>query len=107
MAESESSWISTILQARRVAPRQRLVLSLVFGLVAGWMTLHENVRTIGHRDFGQVWFAARAVLHGADPYPLIGIGRAFSWPWHFLFSLPASIATIQLASFSAYVVTVI
>lgn len=40
-------------------------------------------------DFDQVWYAAQALWHGQDPYPLIGLGRAFEWKWPFYYPLPA------------------
>jgi hypothetical protein len=52
------------------------------------------------RDFAQTWFAARAVLQGKSPYPLIGPGRAFDWPAPWLYPLPAAVATVPLAPFS-------
>ena len=108
MSESpQTSWITAVLQTRRVPLRQRSVLSGALGLMAGWMTVLENIRTIGHRDFGQVWFAARAILHGSDPYSLIGVGREFSWPWPFIYPLPAAVAAIPLAPFTEHAATVI
>lgn len=49
------------------------------------------------RDFDQVWFGARAVLRGADPYALIGPGRAFEWRWPLYYPLPAMLVALPLA----------
>jgi hypothetical protein len=48
-------------------------------------------------DFEQVHFAAQAVVHGYDPYELIGPGRMFPWKWRFFYPLPAAIILAPLA----------
>jgi hypothetical protein len=50
-------------------------------------------------DIDQVWFAARALLQGRDPYVLIGPGREFQWPWDFYYPLPAAVMFAPLAPF--------
>lgn len=71
------------------------------GLLTGAVTAQTILRTGTPRDFDQSWFAARAVLSGVDPYDVIGPGRAFEWPFGFLYPLPAALAAIPLAHFSA------
>jgi hypothetical protein len=48
-------------------------------------------------DIDQVWFAARALLDGRNPYELIGPGRQFEWPWQFYYPLPAAVMFMPLA----------
>lgn len=48
-------------------------------------------------DIDQVWFAARALLEGRDPYALIGPGQEFEWPWQFYYPLPAAVMFTPLA----------
>lgn len=72
----------------------------MFGVVAGGLAYLTAAGDPYPRDFGQVWFAARALLHGQDPYLLIGPGRVFAWPWPFYYPLPAAVAAIPLAPFS-------
>jgi hypothetical protein len=50
-------------------------------------------------DIDQVWFAARALLDGRNPYDLIGPGREFEWPWQFYYPLPAAVMFTPLAAF--------
>jgi hypothetical protein len=69
-------------------------------MVAGAVTWQANVTKPWPRDFGQVWYAARAVLRGADPYSLIGPGHAYAWAWPFLYPLPAAVAAVPLAPLS-------
>jgi hypothetical protein len=59
-----------------VPSRRRKVLSVLCGLVAAAIALFKNWQLAYPRNFGQFWFAARAVLHGVHPYRLIGPGRA-------------------------------
>jgi len=50
------------------------------------------------RDFDQIWFAARAIVGGRNPYELIGPGRAFEWEFPFFYPLPAALIATPLAS---------
>ena len=52
-------------------------------------------------DFEQVWFAARALLKGHDPYALIGPGRAFPFDFQFHYPLTAAVVAIPVTPFSA------
>jgi hypothetical protein len=51
-------------------------------------------------DFGQVWFAAHALLHGGDPYQLIGPNLRFNTDFPLLYPLTAAVSTLPLAVFS-------
>src|SRR5689334_427156 len=92
---------------RRVPVFHRLLLSILLGGVSGGVTLQKALRIPYSCDFGPVWFAARAILRGADPYALIGAGRAYEWPWPFLFPLPAAIVAIPVAPLSRVLATVL
>jgi hypothetical protein len=81
----------------RVPWRPRLALALAGGLLAAYATLRAYRASPGHHDFGQVWFASRAILRGENPYHLIGPGLEYDWPWPFLYPLVASIVTLPLA----------
>ena len=48
-------------------------------------------------DFDHVWFAARAMLEGRDPYQLIGPGREYNWPWPLYYPLTAPTSILPLA----------
>lgn len=74
--------------------RARLLAAVAIGVgstafFALAMALHPR-RT----DFDQVWFGARALWAGQNPYHLVGPGRAFDWPWPLYY--PAS--TLLLVS---------
>lgn len=64
----------------RPTRRQRVIIAIAaaaFG--AGWWLLNQHVNGPHRTDFGVVWFGARALLQGANPYELIGPGRVFEW----------------------------
>jgi hypothetical protein len=72
----------------------------MFGCVGAMLTLQANLQNPWPRDFAQAWFAARAVLDGANPYLLIGPGLPFDWPWPFLYPLPAALVAIPFSPLS-------
>src|SRR5688572_17992668 len=80
----------------------RLLIALVMAMLAVWYATPE-VGGLRHFDFGQVWYAARAVLARQDPYPLIGPGRAFEWPAPLFYPLPAALIVLPLAPFPAHI----
>jgi hypothetical protein len=47
-------------------------------------------------DFEQVWYAARAILAGSDPYQLIGPGRPFAHDFMFRYPLTAAVVAIPV-----------
>jgi hypothetical protein len=83
-------------------PRQRrAALSVLLGLVAGAVTWQANVVKPWPRDFEQVWFAARSIVAGVNPYPLVGPGLAFDWPWPLLYPIPAALVATPLVPLPA------
>ena len=76
----------------------RIALSLALGLIAAVVAYQHAEMREPQRDFTQVWFAARAVLHGENPYALVGPGLAFDWPCPLLYPLTAAIAAMPLAA---------
>lgn len=48
-------------------------------------------------DFGIVWFGARSLLQGVDPYPLVGPGRLFEWDWELLYPATAMVIAMPFA----------
>jgi hypothetical protein len=92
---------------RRVPSVRRLWLSILLGGLAGGVTLQKVLRIPYSTDFGQIWFASRAILKGANPYALIGAGLPYEWPWPCLYPLPAAIIAVPFAPFSRAVATVL
>lgn len=92
----ESSAPTTI--AHRVA-WQRAGLIVLAALVGAVLVTLETTRWHPGRpsDFDQVWFAARTMWQGRDPYEAIGPGRAFEWTWRYLYPMTASVIALPLA----------
>jgi hypothetical protein len=59
------------------------------------------------RDFDQVWYAARALLAGRNPYAEIGPGLHFDWPAPLYYPLTAAVAVMPLAAIARSVATVL
>lgn len=73
----------------------RLAFAVVVTLLAVFLVLKEfSLSPVLHSDFGPVWFAARAVLHGGDPYLLIGPGREFGWSWRMTYPATAIVSML-------------
>lgn len=49
-------------------------------------------------DFAQVWFAARGLLDGLNPYDLVGPGKPFDWRYPLLYPLPAVLFAVPFAA---------
>lgn len=70
--------------------QRRLVIAGLVGTAAiaialySWWRMH-GLSAGGGGDFDQVWFAAKALRSGENPYPLIGPGKEFEWPWPLLY----------------------
>ena len=79
----------------------RFALAVALGLLAGLASFANARSDAKSRDFGQVWYAARAVAHGQDPYALIGRGRAYDWNCRMFYPLPAAVVALPIAPLSA------
>ena len=71
--------------------RVAAVFFVVSGTYAAARAVHEPAWPT---DFDQLWFAARAMLAGDDPYAVVGPGRLFNWLWPLYYPLPAVLYTI-------------
>jgi hypothetical protein len=82
---------------------RRLFVAIVVGVFSGVQTT-LNLR--GKRypgDFEQVWYAARAILAGNDPYALIGPGRPFEFDFSFRYPLPAAVVAIPVTPLPSHI----
>lgn len=91
----------------RVPRKTRTLLALAIGCLTAWPTYRAFSEVSPHRDFVQVWAMARALLHGQNPYHVIGPGLAFHWAWPLMYPLPAALVAIPVAPFSEITATVI
>lgn len=85
---------------------QRCVFaSLIAALAAAVAYSHYSSAGQFHSDFGMVWFGARSLLRGIDPYGLVGPGREFDYEWHLIYPGTALVAVAPLTIFSERVAT--
>jgi hypothetical protein len=81
-----------------IVRRQRVLWAIAIGVFAAALQWTASTMAPGQvSDFDQLWFAARAVMSGRDPYALIGPGREFGWPWPLLYPLSGIIPIIPIA----------
>jgi hypothetical protein len=83
-----------------VPSRPRLLLSVLMGLAVGWKAYTIAIRQPAPSDFTQVWYAARALLAGRNPYYVIGPGLEYPFHFPFFYPLSAAVAVVPLAPFS-------
>jgi hypothetical protein len=80
------------------SPRARVAVAAAIATGACLLTWVEQIRTPDHAaDFGLAWFGARALIHGANPYKLVGPGLVYDWPWHELYPATAMVAVLPFA----------
>ena len=86
---------------RPVSSGRRVFVAVVIGLLsAGRTTLLLHTKHYPG-DFEQVWYAARAILGGNDPYQLIGPGRPFAYDFMFRYPLTAAVIAIPVSPLPA------
>lgn len=74
---------------------QRLVVALLIATVAGGgLAFHLVYAGLFRTDFSQLKFGAEAMLHGADPYKLVGPGLVFESMWPVMYPATAYAAAI-------------
>ena len=91
--------MESIVSNREPSLRARVIIAVLIGLFGASVTLGQYAgKAAFHTDFGMLWFGARALFHGLDPYPLIGPGREFSYTWPLIYPLPAVVSVMPLAT---------
>jgi hypothetical protein len=84
-----------------VSRRRRVALATATALITAAYVLYFDFSTNqlgpGGSDFDQLWFAARVLWRGINPYDVIGPGRQFNWAWPLLYPLPAVVAVLPIA----------
>ncbi|HEY8165702.1 MAG TPA: hypothetical protein VIF83_09140 [Gemmatimonadaceae bacterium] len=85
--------------------RRALVASSI-GIAAGALAVLRFERITWHpSDFGMIWFGARALLHGANPYGLVGPGMQYDFPWTVNYPATSFVVALPLTPFSEVVAT--
>lgn len=79
------------LRARTIAA---LITTAVVACYVWWFGYSTHQLSAGGSDFDQLWFAARALVEGRDPYDAVGPGRTYQWAWPLLYPMPAVVAVV-------------
>jgi hypothetical protein len=78
--------------------RERILLAATLGTLSAILGSNLQALHTHASDFAQVWYAARAFVHGENPYLLVGAGRAFDWPFPLLYPMTAVITAVPFAA---------
>ncbi len=80
---------------------QRLLVALlVAAMAATTLAAGFSLHAGSHSDFDLAWFGARSMLNGQDPYPLVGPGLLYEWPYHLLYPATSFVVALPLAFLS-------
>lgn len=78
--------------------RARIAVASVIATIAALFPIAEHIRVPTRpTDFGIIWFGARSILDGANPYPLVGPGRFYAWDWDLLYPATSMVLAIPFA----------
>lgn len=90
----------TPLPGRIPTRSQRFGVAAVLALAAFTLVYASALRGSVRTDFSLIWFGANALLHGANPYALVGPGQVFDSQWPALYPATAYLIGIPFAFFS-------
>jgi len=86
---------------RQPTCRQRAVVAIALAFVAAGLLLRSYfIQADFKADFSVAWFGASALLHGANPYALVGPGKIYDWEWPLLYPVTALVPVIPFTIFS-------
>lgn len=74
----------------------RFAAAIFVATVAALFRYAEYLRTNASSDLGVILFGARSLLHGINPYPLVGPGLPFNWEFHLNYPATAMIVVLPL-----------
>lgn len=87
--------------------RLRLGLALAGALLSGLRAFLWVSGEVKSRDFDQVWFAARSLFAGRNPYHEIGPGQIFDWNAPLYYPLTAAVAVSPLSLIERHLAAVL
>lgn len=103
MRHGEDCSIEVLNGHRRASLARRLMIAAAAALVASlWVLWRYWGAPLGSpqyipSDFDQLWFGARELLSGRNPYLAIGPGRSFDYEWPLLYPVPALLVASPFA----------
>lgn len=75
-------------------------LAIVFGCVVAW-AVYRRAMPVTDSDFSIVWYGARALVSGLDPYSVVGPGKAYPWGFPLIYPAPALVVGAPFTLLSA------
>lgn len=90
------TWLSLDGTPQPLSTRAAGVAALLVGAAAMLVVLGRHAQG-STADIDQVWYAARVLLDGRNPYDAIGPGREFEWGWPLYYPLPAVVLLLPWA----------
>jgi len=91
--------MSASLAASRPSPtvRLRLAFAVAIGVACAAYVLAFGLTNPDFTsDFDQAWGGASALLHGQNPYDVVGPGKQYPWSWPLYYPLPALLIVAPL-----------
>jgi hypothetical protein len=75
-----------------------VLVSIVCAVYVLWFDQITHQTGPGGSDFDQLWYGARVLWRGGNPYAEIGPGKAFDWGWPLVYPLPTIVAFLPFAA---------
>jgi len=85
------------MQLEKAERTKRVLVSLLIAAYSYALFLFSRHISPGHSDFSVIWYAARALIDGGNPYVLIGPGRPIPFDWELHYPLTAVVAAAPLS----------
>lgn len=82
---------------------QRIVVALLLGIAAAALNYFRASERGGLSDFSPLWYGARMLLEGRNPYLLIGPHKMIDMPTALYYPAPAFVSVMPLTLFSFHV----
>jgi len=95
------NWSRWFADARQV--QRGIVAAIVAGLAAWYVVRLAAIMPNYGTDFDPIRYAAKLVLRGENPYPIIGPGREVPWQFPLLYPMPAVVLAIPFTAVSIVV----
>lgn len=75
-----------------------MYVASAIGILSGAIAALRFAQNPWHpSDFGQSWFGALALRHGADPYSLVGPGLQYDWPWELFYPVTSMVIALPMS----------
>ena len=87
--------------------RQRVFFALALSLAAFGIVVLSALDGSARTDFSLTWFGGSALLHGANPYALVGPGKVFDSEWPALYPATTYVIGMPFALLPEYLASAV